>query len=151
MTMRHVMLGLGACLVLGAGQASAASWLEKNFYLSGPNYDGAPRIPYCDDPAVISRIAGKFASKEAHYWGSPLTIERVDRYREIAYRPWGASYIPRRYCRARVWTSDRRRRVVTYSIGEDLGVIGASWGVEWCVSGLDRNLAYAPSCRMAAP
>jgi hypothetical protein len=38
-----------------------------------------------------------------------------------------------------------------YNIGEDLGFIGASWGVEWCVVGLDRNYAYAPACTMALP
>jgi hypothetical protein len=30
-------------------------------------------------------------------------------------------------------------------------MIGASWGVEWCVVGLDRNWAYNPACRMARP
>jgi len=33
----------------------------------------------------------------------------------------------------------------------DTGMIGASWGVEWCVVGLDRNWAYNPRCKMARP
>ena len=30
-------------------------------------------------------------------------------------------------------------------------MIGSSWGVEWCVVGLDRNWAYNPACKMARP
>jgi hypothetical protein len=26
-----------------------------------------------------------------------------------------------------------------------------TWGVEWCVVGLDRNMAYNPNCQMARP
>jgi hypothetical protein len=26
-----------------------------------------------------------------------------------------------------------------------------TWGVEWCVVGLDRNWAYNPRCKMARP
>jgi hypothetical protein len=40
---------------------------------------------------------------------------------------------------------------LSYSIAEDLGVIGVTWGVEWCITGLDRNFAYAPACKMAEP
>ena len=38
-----------------------------------------------------------------------------------------------------------------YNIGEDLGIIGYGYGVEWCVVGLDREFAYAPSCRVLRP
>ena len=34
---------------------------------------------------------------------------------------------------------------------EDTGMIGASFGVQWCVVGYDRNWAYNPACRMARP
>jgi len=30
-------------------------------------------------------------------------------------------------------------------------MIGQTYGVEWCVVGLDRNWAYSPSCKMARP
>jgi hypothetical protein len=30
-------------------------------------------------------------------------------------------------------------------------MIGMTWGVEWCVVGLDRNWAYNPICKMAQP
>jgi hypothetical protein len=47
--------------------------------------------------------------------------------------------------------SDGRQHTVNYSIAEDAGIIGMSWGVEWCVVGLDRNWAYNPACKMARP
>ena len=36
-------------------------------------------------------------------------------------------------------------------IAEDTGLIGMSWGVDWCVAGYDRNWAYNPGCKMARP
>jgi hypothetical protein len=129
--------------------AEAASLLEKNFWLSGPNYEGV--IPYCDDPGVTGKIASRFAKRESGYWNSSLRIEAFDRQREIGYRPWGPSFIPRRFCVGRVLVSDGSYRKVSYSIAEDLGIIGATWGVEWCIAGLDRNLAFAPNCKMAEP
>lgn len=129
--------------------AAAASLLEKNFWLPGQHYSGV--LPFCDDERVRSTIASRFAQKESEYWRSPLVIQKFDRYRELAYRPWGVSYIPRRFCMARALTSDGYFRQVSYSIAEDQGIIGATWGVEWCVQGLDRNFAYAPNCKMARP
>jgi hypothetical protein len=109
------------------------------------------QIPTCDDPAVIGHIQRRFDQRESNYWQSGLSIAAVDRVRPIAWRPWGRDYIPRRYCEARAWMSDGRKRTVSYNIIEGGGIIGATWGVEWCVSGLDRLFYYAPNCRMARP
>jgi hypothetical protein len=136
---------------LGAPPADAASWLEKNFWMSGPLYDLA--VPACEDPWVLGKVMSRFAEKERAFWQSSLFIVEIDRVRETAFRPWrGApNAIPRRYCSGVAMVSDQRPRPIYYWIGEDLGMIGASWGVEWCVVGLDRNWAYNPSCRMAQP
>jgi hypothetical protein len=147
--MRKIILALVALGLGAATPASAASLLEKNFWLSGPNYDGY--LPSCDDPAVSAKIAARFARKESEYWHSDLTLDHFDRYEQIGFRPWGESFIPRRFCTARVLTSDGIYRTVSFAVAEDLGIIGVGWGVEWCVSGLDRNLAYAPACKMARP
>ncbi|MCC7346217.1 MAG: hypothetical protein IT538_02360, partial [Variibacter sp.] len=85
------------------------------------------------------------------YWNSDLLIVEFKGVREIAFRPWAVDTIPRRFCSGTVVTSDGRKRRVNFSIIEDAGIIGASWGVEWCVVGLDRNWAYNPACRMARP
>ncbi|MGD0641197.1 MAG: hypothetical protein ABSC22_10660 [Roseiarcus sp.] len=108
-------------------------------------------IPSCDDPGVLSTITSRFAQKESEYWNSALEIEGYDRIREIGFRSNGAGYIPRRYCVARAQMNDLEPRAVIYTVQQNLGVIGWGYGVEWCVVGLDRNLAYAPGCQAARP
>jgi hypothetical protein len=134
---------------LSATNAHAANWLEKNFWLSGPRYDGI--LPSCDAQAALSKIASRFNMKENDFWHSDLRIIAFDKIRETAFRPWAGNNIPRRYCSALVDISDGRRTAVHYSIGEDTGMIGSSWGVEWCVVGLDRNWSFNPACKMAMP
>lgn len=145
-----VLSSMLASVFLSAGApvpAQAAGWLEKSVYLSGPRYHGA--LPACD--AALDTIASRFAEKEARYWNSPLQILGFERVRQTAYSPWARGTIPRRFCRATVLVSDGRKHAVYYWIGEDTGMIGAGWGVEWCVAGLDRNWAYNPRCKMARP
>ena len=136
------------CLVVGAATpAAAAGWLEKSIYLIGPRYDGV--LPPCE--AALNTIAYRFAQKESRFWNSDLQIVGFDRIRETAFRPWAQQTIPRRFCTAVAMVSDGRQHTVRYSIGEDTGMIGMTWGVEWCVVGLDRNWAYNPACKMAGP
>jgi len=140
---------LAAALIAVASQATAASWLEKNVYLTGPRFDGL--IPACDEPAALADIQRRFALKEREFWNSNVEIVAFDRIRQVAFRPWAAGTVPRRFCRGRVQTSDGRWRNVRYSIIEDGGLISATWGVEWCVVGFDHNHAYSPACRAAGP
>ena len=108
-------------------------------------------LPACDDAGVLHRIRDRFAQKESEYWSSSLTLGEIDRIAEIGYRANGLAYIPRRYCVARAQLNDLKPRNVIYAIQEDLGIIGIDYGVEWCVVGLDRNLAYAPGCQAVRP
>lgn len=146
-----ILLSFGV-LASATGRSEAAGWLEKNFWLSGPNYDNA--LPPCQ--AGLDKIASGFAEKESRFWNSSLQIVGFERVREIGYHPWAAGTIPRRFCQAVALVSpgpDVRPRphMVYYWIGEDTGIIGASWGVRWCVTGVDRNWAYNPYCKMARP
>jgi hypothetical protein len=141
------ILLLGA--VLGGGEVRAANWFEMNFWLSGPRYDGV--LPSCDAPSVFEKIIARFAEKENLYWNSHLAIVAFDDVRENAFRPWAADTIPRRWCSGFAYVSDGRKHPVFYSIGEDTGMIGQTFGVEWCVVGLDRNWAYNPACKVAQP
>lgn len=172
-------LAVAGTLAASLGSAEAANFFEKNFWLSGPNYSG--NVPACDTPAALSKIQRDFATTESRFWNSSLTIDSIDRVREVAFRPWGEEYMPRRYCRAEVIVSGvegtpsfgtegaygsgaydgkvgaktvvsgLRHHTVWYSIIEDGGFLGFSWGVEWCVEGFDRSWTYAPNCRMARP
>jgi hypothetical protein len=149
---RALMLSSALALtmsVLSAGTAGAASWLEMNFYLSGPRYDGV--LPPCDYPDALSKIASRFNQKENNFWNTDLRIVGFERIRETAFRAWHANTIPRRFCSGVVEVTDGRKHAIHYSIAEDTGMIGAQWGVEWCVVGLDRNWSYNPACKMAKP
>jgi hypothetical protein len=135
--------------VLPTGSALAANWVEENFYLQGPHYDGV--LPPCDAQAALGKITSRFGEKESAFWNSSLKIAGFDKIREVAFRPWAANTIPRRFCSAMVRISDGSWHPLYYAIGEDTGMIGQTWGVEWCVAGLDRNWAYNPACKMAQP
>ncbi len=143
-----VLLAIGSILGTVSG-APAANFLEKNFWMSGPRYDAV--VPLCEEAGPLDVIQSRFAQKEGRFWESELRIVGFEKVHEIAFRPWVADAIPRRFCRAVALVNDGKKRPVYYSINEDTGLIGASWGVEWCVVGLDRNWAFNPACRMARP
>ncbi len=108
-------------------------------------------LPTCDDPGVLSWITSGFGGKESEYWNSPLQITGYDRIREIGFRSNGVAYIPRRYCIARAALNDYRFHTVIYQIEAEQGFASFGDGVEWCVAGLDRDLAYAPGCSVLRP
>jgi len=110
-------------------------------------------VAVCNDPDVMTQIQWRFAQAEDQYWHSGLTIQGFDKVEEIGYRTNGVDYIPRRYCVAQALMSDMKARPVSYTITQDMGIIGfwGTTGVEWCVEGLDRAMAYAPGCKMARP
>jgi hypothetical protein len=141
-------LALGAVFgLLAFAEAQAANLIEKNFYLSGPRYDG--NLPPCE--WALGKISSSFADKESTFWNSTLQITGYDRVHEIAFRPWQSDNIPRRYCAATAMVSDGKPRQVYFSIIEDGGFASFGDGVEFCVVGLDRNWAYNPACKAARP
>lgn len=144
---RFASVAVAAFILAASGSAQAASWLEKGVYMSGSNYDGD--LPACE--AALGTISDRFSTKESRFWNSDLQIVGYDRVRQTAFSPWAKGTIPRRFCTAMADMSDGRRRRVDFFITEDGGEIGATWGVTWCVAGLDRNMTYSPACKMARP
>jgi hypothetical protein len=150
MSSRIACLALGFALIaLSISPSSAANWLEKNFWLPGPLY--YRDMPACDFPPALDRIIGNFRSKEIRFWSSELQIVGIENIRETAVLPWAAQSIPRRFCSGTALINDGVRHAIYYSIGEDVGMIGMDFGVNFCVVGLDRNWAYGPACRAARP
>jgi hypothetical protein len=138
-----------ALSVSSVSQPQAASFLEKNFWLSGPRYDRS--MPACDFAPALDRIIANFHTKEARFWNSQLQIVGIEDIRETAVLPWAAQSIPRRFCSGTALINDGLRHPIYYSIAEDTGMIGMDWGVNFCVVGLDRNWADEPACRAAKP
>src|SRR5271169_5872968 len=104
MSVRHsgvVFMTVAALLFVG-GPAQSANWLEMNFWLSGPRYDNV--VPPCE--AGLGKIVSGFATKEGRFWNSDLHILRFEGVREIAFHPWAANTIPRRFCSAVALVSD---------------------------------------------
>ena len=135
-------------LLLGAfAEARAANPLELNFWLNGPRYDG--NVKPCE--AALPTITSQFEEKESTFWNSRLVITAYGNIHETAFRPWQSDNIPRRYCTADAMISDGKLRTVHFSIIEDGGFAGFGQGVEWCVTGLDRNWAWNPNCKAARP
>jgi hypothetical protein len=128
---------LAAAAFLLAGPAQAAKWQD----------DG--RLPACEHG--LNSIVWEFAQKEDRFWNTGARILSFERVREIAYSPWAPGTIPRRFCTAVALVNDGRKHTVNFWIGEGTGLIGASWGVRWCVVGFDHNWAYNPNCKMARP
>ncbi|MGL5139369.1 MAG: hypothetical protein ACRC7G_16540 [Beijerinckiaceae bacterium] len=162
--MRPIPTILAALLLIAAIHPAAANAprgkAEERLFA----YDA--QLPACDSPAVLGRIEQRFNERETSVWKTNLQIKGFDRVRATGFRPNGLDLIPRRYCSARVAISDGRHRRVDYYVSEDAGIIGwhgslfygwvrfptpASFGLEWCVQGLDRHRTYAQDCRMARP
>lgn len=147
---RFASLAVAAALIAMTGQsgtARAAGWIEKGIYLSGPNYDGD--VPPCE--AALGEITSRFESSQSRFWNSNAQILGYERVRQVAYSPWARGTVPRRFCTAVADVSTGRKHVVNYYITEDGGMIGATWGVTYCVVGFDRNMAFSPACKMARP
>ena len=142
---RAVAVALALAGIAGDALARPVVPAEKRYY----DYDGD--LPACQDTGVLGTISARFARKESEYWNTSLEIVSFDRVKLLAARPWGLDHIPRNFCTARALLNDNSYHDVSYSVAQDLGVIGYGVGVEWCLQGLDRDLAYAPACQLARP
>jgi hypothetical protein len=108
-------------------------------------------LPACGSSDVLAFIQSRFASSQAGYWDSSIRLVDFKEPYEIAFRPWGPGFIPRRFCSVTGLFNDDRPRKIFYSVAEDTSLFSWSWGVTWCPVGLDRDLTYAPGCKMARP
>lgn len=142
-----IALGVFSGLLAFGQPAKAANPLELNFWLSGPKYDG--RVAPCE--AAMGTITTQFWEKEKEFWNSALRIAAYGDIHEIAFRPWQSDNIPRRFCAGSLVLNDGQVHGLFYSIVEDGGFAGYGQGVQWCVTGLDRNWAYNPACKAARP
>lgn len=135
---------VGAAVILLA----ALSWSGSG-RAAGPNDYPEWILPSCD--AALDEVASAFQEKESRFWNSNLQIVNFSEVRETAFRPWSANVATRRFCRAKAQVSDGVWHPVYFSLVYGMGEVGATWDVQWCVVGLDRNWANNPSCRMAQP
>jgi hypothetical protein len=145
-------LCVGGLLAAGIVALPAMAASQRDIVRAEDRYSSFTAVlPGCSDASVLGRIQGRFSSREGTYWNSQLSIIGFEKVAAVADRPWGADFVPRRFCTGVALMSDGAKRRVDYMLKEDLGIIGATWGLNWCVNGLDYNRNYAPECRMAQP
>lgn len=142
---RSVMLGTLAFAMLASAPAAARNDNPSEYRGFSGN------LPACDNPSVLGTLSSSFALRETSFADGRLSVGAYERIGEIGFRPWGANFIPRRFCTARAQFSDGRIRQVDYSVRDGLGLFGWTWEVNWCVQGLDRHWTYQPDCSMARP
>ena len=143
---------VGALALAAVAQTAAPAFGRPMTPAERREYSFSGDMPTCDDPSILSKISSRFSSRE-DYWKSGLQIAGFQQIVEVGYRSSGLDYYPRRFCMGRAILNDGKARKITYAIGGSetgwLGVLGS--GVEWCIDGLDRNLAYGGDCRAARP
>ena len=152
--MQRAVFGLMAFFLLIPLAWAGGGPAQLNLYDTPAEARWAPffaDMPAGDNSGVLSMISSRFGETQREYWDPNLAIQGFDRVREIGFRSNGLSYIPRRYCVARAAMTDQKTRTVAYAVGTALGIIGATWGVEWCVVGVDPTFAYAPDCEAIRP
>jgi hypothetical protein len=144
--MRFWAIVLSGAIFAGPALAREIDPAERQEW---PGYSAS--LPACSDRYVLGEISDKFSTAEDRFWNTSLRIVAFENIRETAWRPWGLDTIPRRFCTGIVTTSDGLKRRIDFSVREGLSFLGASWGTEWCIVGLDREYAYAPRCKQAQP
>jgi hypothetical protein len=152
--LKRAILGLMAFFVTVSLAHAGGGPAQLNLYDTPAEARWAPffdNMPVCEDTGVLGTISSRFGQTQREFWDPNLAIQGFDRVREIGFRSNGLSYIPRRYCVARAAMTDQKYRTVAYAIGTQLGIIGNTWGVEWCVVGIDPTLAYVPDCEVIRP
>jgi hypothetical protein len=142
---RSIMFGTMALALLAAVPAGA----RNDDPAENRGYYG--NLPACDSPAVLGEISYSFSQRETYFASSTLAIATYERVGQLGLRPWGANFIPRRFCTARAQFSDGHVRQVDYSVRDGLGLFGWTWNVNRCVQGLDRHWTYQADCTMARP
>ena len=147
---------------MAAGYVVAASGVAVATAAAGPIAADTPRaeeritpfagtVEACDATFVLNEIVARVAARERDFGYSSLEILGFEGITQTGFRSNGASYIPRRYCRAEAMFNDGVRRKLVYNIGERTGFIGLSYGLTWCVVGLDREHAFGADCKAAGP
>jgi hypothetical protein len=126
--------------------AVATSWLTLAATANAGDLDAR----YCDDGAILARIASKFRHQVTYVPNLPdVDIVHFGRIHERRYIPYGEQRpIARRYCGATALLSDGRKRKIWYLIEDRMGFAGIGDGVEFCVSGFDRWRVYNGHCRV---
>jgi hypothetical protein len=132
-------VSVAVAIALSAPAAWSAERAPKN-NRAPAGYPG----PRCNDPVVIDQIRAEFDSR---YWATGPTGVVILNAREANFDSWPQERIPRRFCTGMIDARGGILRPIYYAIIAD----GESYGLAWCVVGLDGAWVFDPQCRYARP
>ncbi|PJI45802.1 MAG: hypothetical protein CTR54_00610 [Rhizobium sp.] len=102
--------------------------------------------PSCEQ--VTGTVSSRFAQNMRSFLGSDLSIAGFGIIYETRLELRDETHrVERRYCQAKVTTSDGAPRQLWFLIESDWGYAGLGSSVEFCVSGLDPWHVYGAHCR----
>ncbi len=141
---RVFVLGILLCALAPLSASGADPFPRK-----GPH---APAFgPACDEPRVLNRVVARFDKTEAKYWHTGVRMAGIENARPASTRTWPPKATIIRYCTGTAYLSDGSRYELVYWVRAATGFAGYGWGIEFCLTGRDRQLSYAPHCRMLRP
>ena len=153
--MKRTIFGLLAFFLLVPLAHAGGGPAQLNLYDTPAEARWAPffdDMPACDDAGVLSTISGRFGQTQREFW-DPQSRDPGLRSRTRNRLPLQRPVLHSAPLLRRPRRDDaiRKTRTVAYAVGTQLGIIGVTWGVEWCVVGIDPTLAYAPDCEVIRP
>jgi len=124
--------------VTGFGTPASAGLVEPHVI--------SKSFPHCHDEKVLEKIIERFNWAEDNTFQRGFYLGNIERVRERVVQTNSA--IPRRYCRGHARLTNGRHPTIYYLIEGGQGFAGNSFGVEFCMSGLDPMREYDGSCRV---
>ena len=104
-------------------------------------------LPECDARGVLSRVVEKAGYRGQAPYQEPVTITGFDRIHQTRHiGSLGLGQRERRWCRARAHLATGHTRHVQYLLESHASFVGASYGVESCISGRDLWNVYNGDC-----
>lgn len=108
----------------------------------------ATETPTCDQPGVIQAVSSRFERNNREFLGKDLAIAQIGRIKQSVHvAPKKSSEVERRFCRAKITTTDGRKRDLWYLIEGGMGFVGLGHSVEFCTVGLDPWFVYGAYCK----
>jgi hypothetical protein len=134
-----------AALALLVSQHALAFWYPL---AHDPETGSLARIPECADRALAGAVIGRFNQTESMYSNGRHTMTAIAGMRQTDFHPMRDDKVARRWCQGTALFADGARRRLVLELGSNTGHLGLTYGLTYCVDGLDRLMAHAPNCRV---
>ncbi|SSC72438.1 unnamed protein product [Ciceribacter sp. T2.26MG-112.2] len=102
--------------------------------------------PSCEQ--VTGMVSSRFAQNMRGFLGLDLSIAEFGPVHQSRLEPrYDTHPVERRYCEAKVTTTDGEQRRLWYVVEDNWGYAGLGSSVEFCMSGLDPWHVYGAHCK----